>query len=53
MKILKERSRVYRDKEYFKYKINIPEEILKEAKMGEGDELEAFVKKGEVHLKKK
>jgi len=53
MKILKERSRVYHGKDYFKYKINLPESELKEADFKEGDELEAKSKKGEIKLKKK
>ena len=32
MKILKETSRIYNGKAYFKYKVNLPEEKLKEAK---------------------
>ncbi len=53
MKILKEKSREYNGKPYFKYKINIPEDILKEAGFKEGDELDAEVKKGEVRLRRK
>ena len=52
MKILKEKSREYKGKAYYKYKINIPEEILDEAGFKEGDELKTEVKKGEVRLRK-
>ena len=53
MKILKERSREYNGKSYFKYKVNIPEPHLKNADFKEGDELEAQSKKGEIKLIKK
>lgn len=53
MKILKEKSREYNGKAYFKYKINIPEETLKTAQFKEGDELEASSRKGEVRLRKR
>jgi|TARA_B100001971_G_C18258254_1_gene584150 bifunctional DNA-binding transcriptional regulator/antitoxin component of YhaV-PrlF toxin-antitoxin module len=52
MKILREKSRVYNGKPYYKYKINIPEEILKEAKFKVGDELRVEVMEGIVKLKK-
>ena len=53
MKILKEKSREYNGKAYYKYKINIPEEILNQAGFKEGEELVAESKKGEVRLRKK
>ena len=53
MKILKEKAREYNGKSYYKYKINIPEKIIKEAELKEGDELKAEVEKGEVRLRKK
>ena len=53
MKVLKEKSREYNGKEYYRYRINIPEEIINEAQIKEGDELEAKAKKGEIKLKKK
>ena len=52
MKILKEKSREYNGKSYYKYKINIPESDLKEAGFKEGDILEVEAKKGEIKLKK-
>lgn len=53
MKILKEKSREYKGKSYYKHKINLPEEILKESGFKEGDELKAEAKKGEIRLRKK
>lgn len=53
MKILKEKSREYNGKPYYKYKINLPEKVMKEADFKEGDELEAETSKGEVRLKRK
>ena len=52
MKILKEKSREYNGKSYYKYKVNIPEKILKKAGFKEGDDLKAEVKKGEIKLRK-
>ncbi|MFW5847127.1 MAG: hypothetical protein ACOCUU_03140 [Nanoarchaeota archaeon] len=56
MKILKEKSREYNGKPYYKYKVNIPEKELKKANIKEGDELyvsESNSKKGEILLRKK
>ncbi len=53
MKVLKEKSRVYNGKEYYRYRINIPENIINEAEIKEGDELDAFAKKGEIKLTKR
>jgi hypothetical protein len=53
MKVLKEKSREYNGKKYFRYRINIPEEIINEACIKEGDDLEASPKKGEIKLTKK
>ena len=53
MKILKEKSREYNGKLYYKYKINLPERVLKKSGFKEGDELEAEAKKGEVRLRRK
>ncbi len=52
MKILKEKSREYKGKPYYKYKVNIPEDAINEAGFKEGDELKAVVKKGEIVLRK-
>jgi bifunctional DNA-binding transcriptional regulator/antitoxin component of YhaV-PrlF toxin-antitoxin module len=54
MKILKVKSRNYNGKQYYKYRINLPEELLKEASFKEGDSLEAVdIKRGEMKLRKK
>ena len=53
MKILKVKSRNYKDKIYHKYRINLPEKIMEDSDFKEGDELEAEAKKGEVRLRKK
>ena len=53
MKIEKVKSREYKNKAYYKYRIIIPSEILKKSGFKEGDELEAEAKKGEIKLKRK
>jgi hypothetical protein len=53
MKILKVKSREYGGKSYYKYRINVPEEILEIAGLQDGDDLVVEVKKGELRLKKK
>jgi len=53
MKIEKTKSREYKDKEYYKYRVIIPEKLLKESGFKEGDELQAEAKKGEIKLRKK
>ncbi len=53
MKILKEKSRTYKEKSYYKYKVNIPEKIIKQAGFKEGEELQAESKKGEIRLTKR
>lgn len=53
MKILKVKSRNYNGKQYYKFRINLPEEILKKAEIKEGDDLEAIPKKGEIKLTKR
>ena len=52
MKILKEKSREYNGKHYYKYKINLPKEDLEQADFKPGDELSAESRKGEIRLKK-
>lgn len=44
-------SRKYKDKEYYKYIIIIPEEDIKKAGFKEGDELIKDTKNGEIKLK--
>ncbi len=53
MKILKEKSREYKGKSYFKYKVNIPGEKLKEANLKEGDDLDIETKKSKIILSKR
>jgi len=52
MKIQKQLSKKRADKEYYRYVINIPLDVLKKSGFKEGDELEAEAKKGEVRLRK-
>ena len=52
MKILKEKSREYKGKQYFKFKVNIPEVILCRAKLKAGDELEVSTENDKIILKK-
>ena len=52
MKIEKVKSRTYKGKPYYKYRINIPKDKMKEAELKEGDDLEVKAKKGELNLKK-
>jgi hypothetical protein len=56
MKVIKETSRQYKGKPYYKYKVNIPEKELKKANIKEGDELYVSgsnSKKSEIKLRKK
>ncbi|MCX6750711.1 MAG: AbrB/MazE/SpoVT family DNA-binding domain-containing protein [Candidatus Pacearchaeota archaeon] len=53
MKIQKQLSKKRENKEYYRYVINLPSELLKDSGFHEGDELEAEAKKGEIKLKRK
>lgn len=53
MKIIKVKTREYKDKTYYRYRIDLPEEKIKEAEFNEGDDLCIEAKKGELRLKKK
>ena len=53
MKIMKVKSREYNGKQYHKYRINIPEKLIKKAGLKAGDELEGEAKKGEVRLRRR
>ena len=53
MKLLKVKSREYKGKQYHKYRVNIPENLIKQSGFKEGDELEAEAKKGEIKLRRK
>ena len=51
MKILKVKSRTYNGKIYYKYRVNLPEEVLKKSGLKAGDILNPEIKKGEIRLK--
>ena len=53
MKIEKVKSRNYKGKQYHKYRVVLPEGLLKESGFKEGDELQARARKGEIRLGKK
>jgi bifunctional DNA-binding transcriptional regulator/antitoxin component of YhaV-PrlF toxin-antitoxin module len=53
MIIEKVKSRKYKNTQYYKHRIVIPEDKLQVSGFKEGDELEAEAKKGEIKLKKK
>jgi len=52
MKLQKRLSRKYKNKEYHKYILVLPEKAIKKAGFREGDELKSEIKKGEIKLKK-
>jgi hypothetical protein len=52
MKLQKRLSRKYKDKEYHKYILVIPEENIINAKLKEGDELEIESKDHEIRIRK-
>jgi len=53
MKIQKRFLRKYKDKDYYKYVVNIPPMILKETGIKYGEEIEIKSNKGKIVLKKK
>jgi len=53
MKIQKRFLRNYKDKDYYKYMVNIPPLILKESGLKYGEELEIKSENGKIVLKKK
>jgi hypothetical protein len=53
MKIIREKSRTYKGKPYYKYKINIPEIELKKAGLNLGDEMELKIESRKLILTKK
>ncbi len=53
MKIEKVKSRKYKDKQYHKYRVVIPNDIIEKSGFKEGDELKADAQKGEIKLRKK
>jgi bifunctional DNA-binding transcriptional regulator/antitoxin component of YhaV-PrlF toxin-antitoxin module len=52
MQVLKVKSKKYKGKIYYKYRINIPEKILKSAGIRDGDELKAKTRLHEIILRK-
>lgn len=50
MRIQKVLSRKYKDKEYSKYILVLPEDEIKKAGFKEGEELKAETKRGEIRL---
>jgi formylmethanofuran dehydrogenase subunit D len=53
MKIQKRFLRKHNDKDYYKYVVNIPSMILKEAGIEYGEEVEMKAKDGKIVLEKK
>jgi len=53
MKVQRRFLRKYKDKDYYKYVINIPPMVLKEAGLKYGEEVEVKAKNGKIVLEKK
>jgi hypothetical protein len=53
MKLQKRFLRKYNGKDYHKFMINIPPEIIEQSGFKEGEELLAEAKRGEIRLKRK
>lgn len=53
MKVQKRFLRKYKNKDYYKYIVNIPPLILKESGFGEDEEFDVEAKDGKIILKKK
>ena len=53
MKLQKQLSKKRKNKTYYKYVINIPPMIIKEAGLEYGQDLDIKVEKGKIDLKKK
>jgi hypothetical protein len=53
MKIQKRFLRKYKDKDYYKYVINLPPMALKESGIGYDEEIEIKSEKGKIVIKKK
>ena len=52
MKLMKVKSREYKGKTYHKYRINIPQKIIKKLGFKAGDELKAGVKGDKLIIKR-
>ena len=53
MKIQKRFLRKYKDKDYYKYMVNLPPNIIKEAGIEYGEDIDIKAEKGKIILKKK
>lgn len=53
MKLQKRFLRKHNNKDYYKYMVNIPPELIQNAQLKEGDELEGEAEKDKIILKKK
>lgn len=53
MKIIKEKSRTYKNQEYYKYKVNIPIVEIDKAGLKEGDEVDVISGHHTITLRKK
>lgn len=53
MKIIKEKSRVYKGQSYYKYKVNIPEVVMAKSGLKAGDELDVEIENKKLILRKK
>lgn len=53
MKLQKRFLRKHKNKDYYKYIVNLPPLIVKEAGFNEGEELNIDVKAGKITLRKK
>ena len=52
MKLMKVKSREYKGKTYYKYRINLPEKIIKKLGFKAGDELKGNIKQGKLIIGK-
>ena len=53
MKVQKRFLRKHKNKDYYKYMVNIPPRVIREAGLEEGDYVDASAKDGKIILKKK
>jgi hypothetical protein len=53
MKVQKRFLRKYKDKDYYKYMVNIPPMVLKESGLEYGEDIEIKAEKGKIVLRKK
>ena len=52
MKLQKRFLRKYNNKDYFKFMVNLPPEIIEQSKLIEGDELKVSFEKNKIILEK-